>query len=148
MIRRRIPPLVSTHPVTYRDKTRTIRYRPCRIWQLDPSTCLAIVTETREPSMSIETAAAQIRAQLEPHCQFFYEASIVRIVEHWPHGTGAVHQTDYAEQYQRNRRMYWRTISDFELDYLTGGLYAHDIPDGSPIPPQAPAERTAHQQQH
>lgn len=145
MTRFHSPRLVSTHPVTYSDNERTIRYRPCRIWHLDLSTCLAIVTETREPSMSIETAAHQIRTQLEAHCWLIYETPIVRIVEHWPTGTGAAIDEDhYAEQYQRTSRMYWRPITDFELDYLTQGLHSIGIPDATPIAPTPPAERTAH----
>ncbi|MCZ0984395.1 hypothetical protein ACWEN4_19865 [Streptomyces violaceorubidus] len=127
-----LAPLIDSTPVCYLGNDNQLVWRPCRIWQLDEQHILAVVTETTEPTMSIETAAATIRLTLEGLRQPFQ----VTIVEHWPAGTGAGGE-HYAEQYRHDSgRIHWKHV---EKDELRAKLANFDStqPSGSPLTARA-----------
>ncbi|MFF1716544.1 hypothetical protein [Streptomyces sp. NPDC058268] len=103
--------LVDSTPVCYLGNDMNLVWRPCRIWRTATDEVLAVVTETSEPTMSIETAAVEIRMTLET----FWAPDQVKLVEHWPEKTGADPAEHYAEQFQREGRIVWRHVSASEL---------------------------------
>ncbi|MFI1225890.1 MULTISPECIES: hypothetical protein [Streptomyces] len=104
-------PLIDATPVVYLGNDNQLVWRPCRTWRLDEHRLLAVVTETTEPTMSIETAAAAIRMTLEG----LWKPLQVIIVEHWPNGTGAGGE-HYAEQsWHSNGRIQWKHVEKSEL---------------------------------
>ncbi|MFF2228657.1 hypothetical protein ACFVV7_35655 [Streptomyces globisporus] len=123
-------PLIDATPVVYLGNDNQLVWRPCRTWRLDERRLLAVVTETTEPTMSIETAAAAIRMTLEG----LWKPFEVIIVEHWPDGAG-VGGEHYAEQsWHSTGVIQWQHV---EKDELRAKLARFDStqPSGRPLPP-------------
>jgi hypothetical protein len=124
-----LAPLIDSTPICYLGNDGQLVWRPCRVWQVDEQRILAVVTETTEPTMSIETAAAAIRLTLEELRKPF----LVTIVEHWPAGTGAGGE-HYAEQYwdSSGYTIQWKHV---EKDKLRRALADFDStqPSGRPL---------------
>lgn len=123
-----LAPLIDSTPIVYLGNDNQLVWRPCRIWQLDEQRILAVVTETTEPTMSIETAAAAIRLTLEELRKPFQ----VTIVEHWPTGTGAGGE-HYAEQYWHSSgRIQWKHVDKEELRSMLA-KFDSTQPSGTPL---------------
>lgn len=123
-----LAPLIDSTPICYLGNDNQLVWRPCRIWQLDEQRIVAVVTETTEPTMSIETAAAAIRLTLEELRKPFH----VTIVEHWPAGTGAGGE-HYAEQYWSSKgRIQWKHVNKEELRTKLAEFDSTQ-PSGSPL---------------
>lgn len=124
------PILFDTGPAVYIANTGQPVFRPCRLWRTGPAEAMAIVTETDEPTMSIETAAGQIRDNLEAHLRP-YGITRVRIVEHWPPNTGALAVERYAEQYRDAAGvMLWRPVTADQLRAVLGAELDSTKPTG------------------
>ncbi|MEV8335674.1 hypothetical protein [Streptomyces niveus] len=120
--------LIDTTPVCYLGNDRRLVWRPCRIWRTGEQQIFAIVTETTEPTMSIETAAGTIRLTLEG----LWRPLQVQIVEHWPAGTGAGGE-HYAEQFLHDGQIGWQHVEEASLRQILGSFDASK-PTGDPLP--------------
>ncbi|MGW7316321.1 hypothetical protein [Streptomyces sp. NPDC054865] len=121
-----LAPLIDTTPVCYLGNDNKLVWRPCRVWRTGEHQVLAVVSETTDPTMSIETGAAAIRAFLEWIWQPY---ELAAIIEHWPQGTGFPQDEHYAEQWVDAGRVRWKhveaatlrsTLQDFETTKPSG----------------------------
>lgn len=122
--------LLDTGPICYTGNDRQLVWRPARTWDLGGGTVLTIVSETCEPTMSIETAAEQIRDLLDPGVHKALAFNGVRIVEHWPEGIGTNRAEHYAEQFRDGGRIRWEHITAETLRGLLGDTFDATMPTG------------------
>lgn len=127
-----LAPLIDQTPVCYLGNDNRLVWRPCRKWQLDERRIFVVVSETTDPSKSIETAAEEIRLTLEG----LLRVSSVVIVEHWPEQVG-LDGEHYAEQFWHpDGRIGWKHVAE---DALRCKLADFDAtkPSCAPLEPRA-----------
>lgn len=127
-----LAPLIDNTPVCYLGNDWQLVWRPCRVWRTNEQQVLAVVSETSDPTMSIETAAVSIRQFLEWIWQPY---EVAAIVEHWPSGTGSPRDEHYAEQFWvAPGRIQWKHV---DADTLRGLLGDFDTtkPSATPLRP-------------
>ncbi|WP_327358377.1 hypothetical protein [Streptomyces sp. NBC_01304] len=123
--------LIDTGPICYLSPGTGLVWRPCRTWETEHGDVVSVVTETSEPTRSIESAADEIRRGLTSARPW---ADPVRIIEHWPTGTGAPDEEHYAEQLPvPGGGIRWEHRTPHALAELLGPTFELTKPDATPV---------------
>lgn len=135
-----LAPLIDTTPVCYLGNDHRLVWRPCRIWRTGEHQVVAVVSETTDATMSIETAAAAIREFLEWIWQPY---EVAAILEHWPSGTGSPGDEHYAEQFWgAPGQIQWKHVEAATLNGMLEG-FEKTKPSGMPLRSRRPATASA-----